>query len=641
MLDTRETCAENNRNGAVTEMTRNLNSVTGLGHFMLLLVDSADRARVLAERLRRLRPAISGGKVPPVLKTVGPHAIIAGWGGITIDEGEASTVVGIFQRARYDAPALDAHTLHRLFAEHVPGTVDPARLHGANFAAVVVHNTEPRALALTAPFRQLPLYRATLDGLTVFATDARLVVELGVLPPDVDHDALYHYLNYSCIPAPHSIFRRLRKVPAGTQLRATPGMTLEECYWRPRFTGDYDGPVAALERELRDEIFETVRGHRPDATLRWGTFLSGGTDSSSIAGILSREHGAPPVRTYSIGFGEAGYDELEFARIAAARFGADARYRYVDEQDTLAAIPKLLEAYDEPYGNASAVPTYYCAAAAAADGMQVLIAGDGGDESFGGNERYAKDAVYRAYARLPQWLRNAVASRVGRPSRESGLLANRVRNFARRGALANPARFYKEESFASEYFDELLSPGFRGGIERDGSLHLMQQHYDELGHADELHRLMYIDLMMAIADNDLIKVQRASQAAGVCVIYPYLDMRLVDFTGRLRSYLKVNGTHKRWLFKRALREVLPERILAKPKQGFGLPIAVWARRPGPFRELMHDTLRSRRAAERGWFEQGFIEHLLDAHDRGGWDMSPELWRLLMLELWQREHVDAA
>lgn len=620
-------------------MTSNLNSVTGLGHFMLLLTGDEQRDR-LAARVRALRPAICGGKIPPALTLIGRHGIAAGWGGITVHKGDAATVVGIFQRARHDVPGVDARVIEQLFMEHSCGVVDATTLDGSNFAAVAVHNSEPRALALTAPFRQLPLYRATLDRLTVFATDARLVTALGILPRELDTMALYHYLNYSCIPAPHSIFRRLRKMPAGTQLLATPGTAVEERYWWPRFAGDRDAPLDVLESELRDQIHETVGAHRPTSGVKWGTFLSGGTDSSSITGVFARMPDATPVQTYSIGFGEAGYDELEYARIAAAHYGTQARYRQVDEQDTLAAIPTLLEAYDEPYGNASAIPTYYCAAAAADDGVRLLVAGDGGDESFGGNERYAKDAVYRAYARLPQPLRATIARVLGRPSRDGGLLANRVRNFARRGALANPARFYQEESFASEYFEELLTPCLRAGIERDASLAVMQRHYDALPDADELHRLMYIDLMMAIADNDLVKVQRASHAAGVCVTYPYLDRRLVDFTGRLRAAMKVNGRQKRYLFKRALRDLLPAEILAKRKQGFGLPIALWARRPGAFRDLVHDTLRSQRTVERGYFEQGFVERMLDTHDRGGWDMSPELWRLLMLELWQREYVDA-
>lgn len=620
-------------------MTRNLNSITGLGHFMLLLA-AEGRREEFAARMRALRPAINGGKVPPALTLVGRHGIAAAWGGTVLEKGETATVVGIFQRTRHDCPGVDAPAIERLFMESGNGTVDAGALQGGNFAAVAVHNTEPRALALTSPFRQLPLYRAALDGLTVFATDARLVTALGLLPRDLDTTALYHYLNYSCIPAPCSIFRRLRKVPAGTQVWASPGTVIEEPYWRPRLTGDREAPLDTLEAELRDHIHETVEAYRPTSGVRWGTFLSGGTDSSSITGILSRVPDAPPVNTYSIGFGEAGYDELEFARIAARHYGTSAHYRQVDEQDTLAAIPTLLEAYDEPYGNASAVPTYYCATAAADDGIRVMVAGDGGDESFGGNSRYAKDAVYRSYARLPQGLRSALARIAGAHHRDGHLLANRVRNFVRRGAMSNPARFYQEESFASEHFDELLSPCVRNSVDRDASLDLMRKHYDEAGpEIDELHRLMYIDQMMAIADNDLVKVQRASQAAGVCVTYPYLDTQLVDFTGRLPAAMKVKGTHKRYLFKRALRDLLPAEILSKRKQGFGLPIALWARRPGAFRDLLHDTLRSQRAVERGYFETDFVAGLLDTHDRGSWDMSPELWRLLMLELWQREYVD--
>ena len=620
-------------------MTRNLTSTTGLGHF-LLLVGHSGAGETWQQTVSRMSPGISLGKLPPAVSCIGTHALVAAWGGITVDHGERSSVVGIFQRARYDRQGGDPAAVRRVFESTRNGTVDASELQGANFCAVAVDRNEPRALALTAPFRQLPLYRVSNHGVTAFATDVRLLTAAGIAAHDVNIEALYHYLNFSCVPAPFSIFEKVRKIPAGTQVRATPETTVEEPYWRPKFTGDIDGDEATLAKELRERLYSAVRAHRPDPDIAWGAFLSGGTDSSSITGILATEHGHDPVNTFSIGFGEEGYDELEFAKIAADHFGARGHYRTVGEQDTLKAIPYLLEAYDEPYGNASAIPTYYCASEAAGQGLRVMLAGDGGDESFGGNERYAKDAVYRAYARLPGGLRRAIGRRFREPSRSGGLLLNRIRNFARRGALDNPARFYCEESFASDYFDELLSPGLRANVSRDASLELVQRHYDDAGDTEELHRLMYIDQMMAIADNDLTKVQRASQAAGVCVSYPYLDPELVAYAARLRAHWKVKGLKKRYLFKRALKELLPERILTKPKQGFGLPIALWARQPGPFRELMQDTLRSRRAAERGYFDQSFVEGLLDAHDRGGWDLSPELWRLLMLELWQREYVDA-
>lgn len=620
-------------------MTRNLTNAAGLGHFLLVLGrnGSSDGWRHAVERMS---PGINLGKMPPAVSTIGTHGLVAAWGGITVDHGERSSVVGVFQRARYDRTGGDAAAVRRVFENAgASGTVDPAPLLGGNFCAVAVDRLEPRALALTAPFRQLPLYRVSNHGVTAFATDARLLTAAGIVSRDIDVESLYHYLNFSCIPAPFSIFRRVRKIPPGTQLRATPETTIEEPYWRTRFTGDIDGPEGTLETELRERIYAAVRSHRPPDNVRWGAFLSGGTDSSSITGILATEEGREPVRTFSIGFGEEGYDELAFARIAAEHFGARAHFRTVNEQDTLKAIPTLLEAYDEPYGNASAIPTYYCARAAADEGVNVMIAGDGGDESFGGNERYARDAIYRAYAKVPRSLRRAIARGFGRPSRAGSLLMNRLRNFASRGALDNPARFYCEESFASECFDELLSPGMRSALQRDASLELVQRHYDDAGETEELHRLMYIDQMMAIADNDLTKVQRASQAAGVTVNYPYLDPDLVTYAARLRARWKVRGLKKRYLFKRALKDLLPAEILAKPKQGFGLPIALWARQPGEFRALMQDTLRSQRAAERGWFSQAYVESLLDSHDRGGWDLSPELWRLLMLELWQREYVD--
>jgi asparagine synthase (glutamine-hydrolysing) len=269
-----------------------------------------------------------------------------------------------------------------------------------------------------------------------------------------------------------------------------------------------------------------------------------------------------------------------------------------------------------------------------------MVAGDGGDEIFGGNERYLKDKIFQYYFSSP-----GVVKKLGR-GMESALSAmdsrwpNKVKNFVRRGSLPNPDRFYTDDSFASEYFDTLLTADFREQVKPDDSLDVQRSVYARCSAADELHRLMYLDLKMTIAANDVVKVVRTTRLAGVGVAFPFLEQSLVDFTGRLPARHKLRGSNKRYLFKKAMATVLPEAIQKKKKQGFGMPLSVWMQRGGLFQDLVVDTLNSQAARERGWFEHAAIGNLLDRHKRGAWDYSAELYILTMLELWQQREAGA-
>ena len=302
-------------------------------------------------------------------------------------------------------------------------------------------------------------------------------------------------------------------------------------------------------------------------------------------------------------------------------------------------LPHLPELFDQPFGNASAVPTLACAAMAAADGRSILVAGDGGDEIFGGNERYAKDMIMQRWFELPnavKTLGRVIGRTVGGGSNR---FLNRIDNFTRRSSLPNPDRFYTDDAFASECFDELLTASFRSSVTADLSLQLLRGMYAGCDARSELHRLMALDLELAIAQNDLVKVDGAARHAGVTVRFPYLDADLVAYTGRLKAHWKVSGMQKRVLFKQATVGILPDAILKKPKQGFGLPISVWMRDRAPFREWLRDLLLSERTRQRGWFEPAYVADLFNRHQAGGWDYSAHLWSLAVLELWVRNNLE--
>ena len=491
-----------------------------------------------------------------------------------------------------------------------------------------------RLVAVVDAFRTIPVYYAVTSDWVVCTSDLRLILATGVVTPTASSSAIFHYLNFSYVPSPYTAIEGIEKLPAGHALEYDNGTARATRYWHLRYPEDLAAPEQERVGMLHDRIVSTVQRYRPTEGA-WGTFLSGGTDSSSIAGILAREPGAAKVATFSIGFDEEGYDELGYAQIAADHFGLAPRMRRVDEAYTVALIPRLAAEFDEPFGNASAIPTYACAELAAAEGVSTLIAGDGGDEIFGGNERYRKDVIFDRYFRAPWPVRAAgsVAAHLLKPF--DFRFGNRVRNFVSRGSLPNPDRFYTDDSFASDHFAELLGESFRSRISPDDSLDVQRAIYAVSQAPSEIHRLMYLDLMMTIADNDIVKVTRAARLANVAVAFPYLDRDLVEFTGRLPGSDMVHGLEKRYLFKLAMQDILPQAIRAKKKQGFGLPTAVWLRNRGAYRELTYDTILSSNALARGYFRPEFIRELLQRHDRGQWDYSPELYRLLMLELWHR------
>jgi asparagine synthase (glutamine-hydrolysing) len=496
-----------------------------------------------------------------------------------------------------------------------------------------------RVTTFTDAFRTCSIYYATTADQFVCGTDLRLILATGSLDGEVDPRSLYHYLNFSYIPAPWSAIKGIYKLPAGTLLSASPGELATQRYWDPRYVEDLTGDTETLSAELRDQIVASVRRYRPLSSANWGAFLSGGTDSSSIAGILAREPGGGSVSTFSIGFGESEFDELGYARIAAAHFSFDAHMRIVSEDDAVDVLPRIVRTFDEPFGNASAIPTHYCAMLAQQFGVTTLVAGDGGDEIFGGNDRYRKDKILEWFYRAPRIVRKSGELTSRFLSGVDSRWANRLKNFVQRGSLPNPDRFYSDDSFVSDHFAELLTEDFRGAVGRDDSLNYQRHVYGEADARCDLHKLMYLDLKMTIADNDIVKVTRAGRLAGIGVVFPYLDRDLIEYTGRLPCKYKVSGLRKRYLFKRAMRDILPQAILEKTKQGFGLPVSVWLRRQGRFRELVNDIVFAQRAASRGYFNMGYVRSLLERHQRGAWDYSPEIYRLLMLELWHKAYLD--
>jgi asparagine synthase (glutamine-hydrolysing) len=453
---------------------------------------------------------------------------------------------------------------------------------------------------------------------------------------DVDPQAIYDYLYFHMVPGPRTIFRRQFRVPAGHCVRVRRGQVEVRPYWKMRYMEDRTGTVADFKDRFLGALASATAECADD--VQCGAFLSGGTDSSAIAGMLGRTSGRP-AKTYSIGFDAAGYDEMSYARIAARHLGTTHREYYVTPQDVVEAVPLIGKVYDQPFGNASAVPTYYCARLARGDGVERLLGGDGGDELYGGNARYATQHIYALYHKVPDVLRHfAIEPLLLRvPWPELGVL-RKARNYVRQARLPMPARYETYNLLERLGPAWVLTPEFLESVDPRHPHLLMEETYRATNANSVINQMLAIDLKFTLADSDLPKVTRMCEAAGVDVAFPMLDGRVADLSAELPPWLKLNGTKLRYFFKEALKDLLPPEILTKKKHGFGLPVGIWIEGYPPLRDLARGMLGALK--RRGIVRADFIDYIggdgLHQHPAYYGVM---VWILMMLEGWFEEHAE--
>jgi asparagine synthase (glutamine-hydrolysing) len=484
-----------------------------------------------------------------------------------------------------------------------------------------------------------PLCYAESPGGFVFASHLRGIVATPFVRRRVNHRALADYLNFNVVPAPQTVYEGIFKLRPGECLVWQQGKTSLSHYWELQYTEDARGSEQALASELFSRLQNAVRLTSADLDPKQaGCFLSGGTDSSSIAGFFRRIK-QQSTSAFSIGFAEQRFDELQYAHLAASHFDLTHFERILRPDDAYELIPKVVELFDEPFANASAIPTYACLELAKGHGISTMLAGDGGDELFGGNERYRIHQVYDLYQRIPETLRKLIEPALFTMPINSGVIG-KAKAYIRRSNTPNPERYCRWRLLQVFPSIEVLGdamPSLNGS-----ALAVVRAYHRGAPAHSELNRLMYIDLNMTLGDEDIPKVVRTAEAVGINVRFPYLDHSLAEFSGRLPAHLKVKGLEKRYLFKRATRGFLPSQILQKKKHGFGLPIGIWLKTDPKLRAMSRDILLSTVAYQRGYFRRAFIEKLMSNLEQ---DNTPYygdlLWVFLMLELWHRQHVDGA
>lgn len=502
-----------------------------------------------------------------------------------------------------------------------------------DFALTLIDSANNEALLAVDRMGVRPLvYACRPDGF-LFGSRCECLLAQSAHTTRLNRQAILDYLYYHMVPGSETVYEHFKRLAPGHVLRWRNGTLTQNAYWVPKFEENGRGDVADYKQEFLDLLRAGV-GRRVDDG-KTGAFLSGGTDSSTIAGLLGQVSGKA-AHTYSIGFDAAGYDEMEYARLAAKHFHTDHHEYYVTPDDVVAAIPRLAAMYDQPFGNASAVPTYYCAAMAQADGVTRLLGGDGGDELFGGNARYASQYIFSLYERIPIALRKALIEPAARHLPDGLPLVSKARSYIAQATAPMPDRYESYNLLNRLGMANILTEEFLGTINPDGPMHLMRDIYHDVHAQTLLNRMLALDFRFTLTDNDLPKVTRMCELAGVDIAFPMLDDALLDFSLRLPPRLKLKGTKLRYFFKAALSDLLPKEILTKEKHGFGLPFGVWLQTHRPLQQLAMDSLSSLKS--RGIIRPEFINQLTDQHlsSHAGY-YGTMVWVLMMLEQWFAQH----
>ncbi len=515
----------------------------------------------------------------------------------------------------------DTEVLVHLYEQHGEGFVE--RLRGM-FAIALWDESERRLLLARDRFGIKPLYYRLSGNDISFASELKAMLEQPGFSHAIDPRAVAAYLAFNSIPAPLTVFAEARKLPPGHLLGWRGGEVTLRRYARPQpvAAGEVrEGGIDELAGELRDVLRDSIRAHLV-ADVPVGVLLSGGVDSGGITALAAAESGEA-LRTFSIGFEESGFDEMGRARLVAERYGTDHR-ELVLRPDAVELLPKLVEAFDEPFGDSSALPTYLVSELAAGE-VKVALSGEGGDELFGGYYTYVADQLAPRVGRLATLAKPLVEALPSGDSRVG--FDYKAKRFARAAALPPLERHHAWKEIHSAQRRRALmgtDPGW-------DPVDLYRERYAETDGAQRLARMQDVDLGIYLADDLLVKTDRASMAHSLELRVPLLDQHVADFALAMPDRLKVRGFAKKRLLRRALAPLLPREVVHGRKQGFSIPLAAWLR--GPLEPFARDVLSPETLDRQGCLDAAAVTPLLDAHCSGREDLSRQLWGLMAFTLW--------
>lgn len=544
---------------------------------------------------------------------------------------------GLEQRGHTYASRTDSETILHLYEERGLDFVEEIE---GDYAIALWDADRERLVLARDRAGVKPVYFYQQDGRFIFASEIKAILEHPAVTPEVNEEALYHYLTFVTTPAPQTLFQGVQKLPAGHMLVVNRDGTA-------RMTQYWDAlppvsPIVRSEAEHQKNILELLRASikkRMMADVPFGVFLSGGVDSSANVALMS-ELMTQPVRTFTVGFHDTEeLNELESARAISQRFGTDHHEVLIGREEMQKFLPELIFHQDEPIADPVCVPLYYVSQLARDTGTIVVQVGEGSDEIFGGYDWFRmylqiEERFWRHAQRFPVSARRAAAV-LARPL-VNKVLKKRMANELVRRLGANESLFWG----GAVVFDEtmkakVLSAERRGRYNGLSTYDIVREYQEQIATArpesDYAARMTYLELKLRLPELLLMRVDKITMATSVEARVPFLDHHLIEYAMGLPRDLKVKGTTGKHILKRALESVLPADVLYKPKRGFGAPINEWFRGPGGdglVKQLMNSSIR-----ERNFFDYSFVQRMADEHARGTRDWSANLWCLLNLSLW--------
>jgi asparagine synthase (glutamine-hydrolysing) len=526
----------------------------------------------------------------------------------------------------------DTEALVHLYEVHGPRFVE----HLRGMFAIALWDARRRLLLLARDrYGIKPLYYRLAGDTLSFASELKALLRQPGFSRELDLDALEGYLDANAVPAPLSIFREARKLEAGhlltCDLSSARGAVAIERYARPVPAAEsalLDGTGQELAVQLRERLDDSVRAHLI-ADVPVGVLLSGGIDSSALTAFAARAS-AEPVRTFSIGFEEQSFNELEKARLVAQRYATD-HHELVLRPNAVELLPQIVEAFDEPFADTSALPTYLVSQLAR-EHVKVVLSGEGGDELFGGYYTYVADTLAPKLARVARLARPLVERL---PSSSASLsLEFKAKRFTRAAHLPPLERHHGwKVIFSEDARRELLRSDRRGTLD---PLERYRARFAETEGAEPLARLLDVDLGIYLVDDLLVKTDRASMAHSLEARVPFLDPAVTELALRLPSRLKVRGLSKKRLLRQTVAPLLPAKLLRAKKQGFSIPAAAWLR--GELEPMVRATLSPDALRRQGFFDPAVITRLIDDHVARRHDHSRQIWNLLVFALWFERYV---
>ncbi len=528
----------------------------------------------------------------------------------------------------------DTEVIVHLYEEYGEDFV--TRLNG--MFAVALWDTKAKKLVLARDRLGIkPLHYAWRDGRLYFGSEIKSLLRAGV-PREIDLESLSQFFTFEYIPAPRSIFIAIKKLLPGHIMTVRDGKSEIRRYWDVHYakTKIKARPEAEYAEEIASRLRKSVR-MRLLSDVPLGVFLSGGIDSSTVTALMSETAGGR-IKTFSIGFKEKTFDELDYARIVAERFGTEHTEFVVDAAQAAGLVPTLMEYLDEPLADASVIPTYVISKLARKH-VTVALAGDGGDELFGGYDTYKAFKIARLYRKIPGFLRKGLIGPAVRrmPASEKRLSFEfKAKKFVA-GAehpfeIANTLWW---GAYSPAQKARLFSPALRSRLSDDPFAPIADQAANTQA-ADPLDRLAYLDLKLYLQDDLLVKVDRMSMANSLEIRVPFLDYTFVEFAAGVPSSLKLKGMASKYILKKAMESRLPKEILTKKKIGFDIPLGPWIRKE--LRAFTLDTLAPDRLKKHGYFDPAFVQKVLDEHMAGSHNHRQLLWPLIIFQFWHDRYI---